>query len=249
MSEIAGNPAAVVGRVAHVRGLVLAAGAGRRMGGPKALVRRHPDDPTLVERAVTLLHAGGCSGITVVVGAAAEEVTAIVTALGRDVDVVVCPDWHEGMGASLRAGLTALLRTTHEGEGRVDAALVTLVDLPDLTAEVVARVLDVPGRPEHQQHAHDHHEHGGRHEHERLDRERTDEAGPLRAVLRRAAYDHVPGHPALIGRDHWGPVVATAVGDHGAREHFRATPHDLVECGDLATGRDVDTPDELETSR
>lgn len=209
------------GRASHVRGLVLAAGAGRRMGGPKALVRRHPDDPTFVEAAVRLLHGGGCTGVTVVVGAAGDEVARIVGSLGRDVDVVQCPDWHEGMGASLRAGLTALARAAHEDEPAVDAALVTLVDLPDLTAEVVARVLDVPSR---------------------------DAEGALRAVLRRAAYEGVPGHPALIGRDHWERVVATAVGDHGAREYFRATPHELVECGDLATGRDTDTQAQLDAS-
>lgn len=242
------SPAAVRGRACHVRGLVLAAGAGRRMGGPKALVRRRPDEPTLVERAVSLLHAGGCSGITVVVGAAAAEVSAIVTALGRDIDVVTCHDWDQGMGASLRAGLTALSRATHEGEGCVDAVLVTLVDLPDLTPEVVARVLDAPGHvdntrsphPTPDDHAVELHEASGA-------------AAPatheLRAALRRAAYGGVPGHPALIGRDHWEPVIASASGDHGARHHFRVTPHELVECGDLATGRDVDTPDELDASR
>jgi nicotine blue oxidoreductase len=191
------------------------------MGGPKALVRRSPDEPTFVERAVHVLHDGGCTGVTVVVGAAADAVTAIVSHLGRDVDVVPCPDWDEGMGASLRAGLNALARAAHEGEGAVEAALVTLVDLPDLTPEVVARVLDVPDR---------------------------DTEGTLRAVLRRAAYDHVPGHPALIGRDHWEQVVATAVGDHGAREYFRVTPHEVVECSDLATGRDADTRSELDAS-
>lgn len=276
MSESAPPPAAVNGRAAHVRGLVLAAGAGRRMGGPKALVRRHPDDPTLVERAVSLLHAGGCAGITVVVGAAAEEVSAIVGTLGRDIDVVRCPDWDEGMGASLRAGLTALARATHEGEGCVDAVLVTLVDLPDLTAEVVARVLDVPG---HVDNAHtDHVNEAGLTRHPGRDDVATTEGGDgggsggdgagaagagdageadhardrraplvtnLRAVLRRAAYDGVPGHPALIGRDHWPQVVTTAVGDHGARHYFRTTAHELIECGDLATGRDADTPDDL----
>jgi CTP:molybdopterin cytidylyltransferase MocA len=211
-------PASRHGRTPHVRGLVLAAGAGRRMGAPKALVRRRPEDPTLVERAVDLLHAGGCSGMTVVVGAAAEEVTAIVTALGRDIDVVTCPHWEEGMGASLRCGLAALARTTHEGEGRIDAVLVTLVDLPDLVPEVVARVLDGPNH---------------------------DDSTALRRVLRRAAYGGRPGHPALLGRDHWHGVAETSVGDHGARQYYRATPHELVECGDLASGHDADTPAEL----
>ena len=247
MSQVENGPhaAAVHGRAAHVRGLVLAAGAGRRMGGPKALIRRRPDEPTLVERAVDLLHAGGCTGITVVVGAAADEVRQIVTALGRDVDVVTCPDWDEGMGASLRAGLTAVARATHEGEGCVDAVLVTLVDLPDLTPEVVARVLDAPGHVDNAHSAHpDPDEHAV---------ELHETSGPaimgLRATLRRAAYGGVPGHPALIGRDHWEPVVTSATGDHGARHYFRMTEHELVECGDLATGRDVDTRVELDASR
>ena len=233
------------------------------MGGPKALLRAHPDEPTLVERAVSVLHAGGCAGATVVVGAAADEVSAIVGTLGRDVDVVRCPDWDEGMGASLRAGLTALARSTHEGEGCVDAALVTLVDLPDLTPEVVARVLDVPGHVDNVHSAHVDptgrtHDLGPGPEaapgqpadaaHHALDLGAA--SGPeLRAVLRRAAYEGVPGHPALIGRDHWERVVATAVGDSGAREYFRATPHEVVECGDLATGRDADTRAELDASR
>ncbi|GAB3052232.1 nucleotidyltransferase family protein [Intrasporangium mesophilum] len=202
-------------RAPHVRGLVLAAGAGRRMGGPKALVRPSAESATFVERAVTVLHHGGCTGVTVVVGAAGDEVAAVVGHLGRDVDVVPCPDWDEGMGASLRAALSALARTTHEGEGAVDAVLVTLVDLPDVTSEVVARVLA-----------------GSR--------------GPLRASLVRAAYDGVPGHPAQIGRDHWVGVSESAAGDRGARDYFRTHGHDLVECGDLATGRDADTPADLD---
>ena len=233
------------------------------MGGPKALLRRQPDEPTLVERAVSLLHAGGCAGITVVVGAAADEVTGIVTALGRDVDVVRCPDWDEGMGASLRAGLTTLARSSHEGEGCVDAVLVTLVDLPDLTPEVVARVLDVPAHVDNT-HA-DHVDETGRtHDTDRPQPPNQPEAPnatphalhlraasdpELRQALRRAAYDGVPGHPALIGRDHWEGVVASATGDHGARTYFREHEHELVECGDLATGRDADTPDELNTTR
>ena len=126
----------------HVRGLLLAAGAGRRMGGPKALLRIAPDEPTLVEQAVELLTAGGCDGVTVVVGAAADEVKVLVRSLGRDVDVARCPDWDEGIGASLRAGLASLAISTHEGEGVTEAVLVSLVDLPDLTPAVVARVLE-----------------------------------------------------------------------------------------------------------
>ncbi|RTL64715.1 MAG: nucleotidyltransferase family protein [Pseudonocardiaceae bacterium] len=109
-------------------GLLLAAGAGRRMGGPKALVRL--DGRPLVLRAVDVLRAAGCAPVVVVVGAAADEVRALLPA---DVTAVEAEGWADGMGASLRAGLAAL------GEG-VDAAIVHLVDLPGVTAAAVARL-------------------------------------------------------------------------------------------------------------
>ena len=187
-------------------GLVLAAGAGRRMGGPKALVRLVDGGPTLVETAVARVLEGGCDRAVVVVGAAAEQAAALV--VGTGAEVVTAHDWDEGMGASLRAGLA------HLEAGDADLALVTLVDLPDVTAEVVRRVLAAA-------------------------------LGDGPAALARAAYDGVPGHPVAIGRDHWAAVRTTARGDRGARDHLRATAHVLVECGDLATGRDLDTVDDL----
>ncbi|WP_310962311.1 nucleotidyltransferase family protein [Nocardioides terrisoli] len=178
-----------------IHGLLLAAGAGRRMGRPKALV-----DDWLV-RSVEVLRAGGCDRVTVVLGAEAELAREIVPDLAG---VVVADDWAEGMGASLRAGLARMSESAD-----ADAVLVSLVDLPDVDADVVRRVLAAA-------------------------------VGP--ASLSRATYAGRPGHPVLIGRDHWAGVRAAAVGDRGARDYLRGHPHDLVECGDLATGRDVDRP-------
>ncbi|MEO7351910.1 MAG: nucleotidyltransferase family protein [Marmoricola sp.] len=176
-------------------GLLLAAGAGRRMGRPKALVG------TWLVDAVVGLREGGCDRVMVVLGAAADDAGRLLA--DQDVEVVVAADWDDGMGASLRAGLTALA----SAEGT--AVLVTLVDLPDVGAEVVRRLL---GRPVEQ------------------------------ATLARAAYDGTPGHPVLIGRDHWGGVIDSASGDKGARSYLGGREVELVECGDLATGRDVDAP-------
>ncbi|MXG90385.1 nucleotidyltransferase family protein [Nocardioides flavescens] len=182
-------------------GMVLAAGAGSRMGRPKALV--HDSDGTSwVQHSVDVLRAGGCDAVTVVLGAGADEAVSLLDGLG--VDVVVAHDWSSGMSASLRAGLASLRSSG------ADQAVVSLVDLPDLNAAVVRRVLI---------------------EHER----EGDEA------LARASYHGRPGHPVVIGRAHWAPIVDEVSGDTGAKSYLVTHRAALVECGDLATGADVDS--------
>ncbi len=179
-----------------VSGLLLAAGAGRRFGGPKALAA-DAGGRSWLTRGVDVLRAGGCDDVVVVLGAEAERARPLVPEGAR---VVLADDWSEGMGASLRAGLQ--LPAPRE----VTSYVVMLVDLPDVGPEVVRRLVA--------------------------------RAGP--EALARATYDGVPGHPVLLGRVHWPAVAATATGDRGARDYLMAHPHDLVECGDLATGGDVD---------
>jgi CTP:molybdopterin cytidylyltransferase MocA len=116
-----------------VAGLLLAAGAGRRIGGPKALLQL--DGRTFVERGVTLLRDAGCDPVLVVLGARAEDVCPFVVA-----DVVVAVDWQEGVGASLRAGLSALASRT------AAACVVALVDQPLISVEAVRRLLAVAGK-------------------------------------------------------------------------------------------------------
>ena len=206
-----------VGRPGGVVGVVLAAGAGRRMGGPKALVRSVADGPALVESAIAAVREGGCPEVICVVGAAAERVVPLALAAGAR--VVVAQDWAEGMGASVRAALAAL------AESRAAALLLTLVDLPDVTPAVIARVLGVVD----------------------VQQGKSPLTDPVRptAVLARAAYRGRPGHPVLIGRDHWVAVRTAARADEGARSILRGPGVRLVECGDLATGRDVDRPEDL----
>ena len=179
-------------------GLLLAAGAGTRMGRPKALVVDDDGTPWLA-RVVDALRGGGCDEVVVVLGAAADEARGLVP---DDVAVVVAADWAEGMSASLRTGLDHLEHTD------ADAALVSLVDLPDVTDAVVRRVLS---------------------------------AGADRAALVRTTYDGRPGHPVVLGREHWSGVRASAVGDRGARDYLANRAPVEVECGDLATGEDVDS--------
>jgi molybdenum cofactor cytidylyltransferase/nicotine blue oxidoreductase len=59
-------------------------------------------------------------------------------------------------------------------------------------------------------------------------------------ALAYAAYDGSPGHPVLIGRDHWAAVATSVRGDVGARPYLVAAGADAVECGDLWAGADRD---------
>jgi CTP:molybdopterin cytidylyltransferase MocA len=183
-----------------MEGLLLAAGAGRRMGTPKALVT--DERGSWLQRAVANLADGGCRRVTVVLGAEAERAAGLLDGIPGELRMVVAEDWAEGMGASLRAGMQALSDSTD------GAVMLSLVDLPDVVPEVVARV----GRAARSPHA-----------------------------LARAAYGGVPGHPVLLGRDHWAGVLESAQGDQGARAYLARHEVELVECGDLATGRDVDS--------
>ncbi|MFJ9862947.1 NTP transferase domain-containing protein [Streptomyces sp. NPDC101165] len=117
---------------AEIAGLLLAAGGGRRLGGrPKALLE-HRGRP-LVEHAVGVLRAAGCDRIHVVLGARADDVRERAELSGCV--LVDNPDWADGMGSSLRAGLGSLAGTG------VRAALVSLVDQPGIGPDAAARVL------------------------------------------------------------------------------------------------------------
>ncbi|MFH8791701.1 NTP transferase domain-containing protein [Streptomyces sp. NPDC017941] len=115
----------------EVVGLLLAAGGGRRLGGcPKALLEHRGE--LFVERAARALRNGGCTRVHIVLGATADVVREQAKLPGCT--LVDNPDWHEGMGSSLRAGLASL-----RGSG-AGAALVCLVDQPGVGAAAVSRV-------------------------------------------------------------------------------------------------------------
>ncbi|MEV0718725.1 NTP transferase domain-containing protein [Asanoa sp. NPDC050611] len=120
-----------VGRIA---GIVVAAGGGRRIGGPEALLQR--GDALLVDEVCGIAQEVGCAPLIVVLGAAANQVRA--AARLADARVVVDKAWGTGLGSSLRVGLEAL-----DGVD-VDAALVLTVDMPGVTVEAARRVALLP---------------------------------------------------------------------------------------------------------
>ena len=106
----------------RVAGVLLAAGEGKRLGTPKALVEL--GGRRLVDRGADLLRDGGTAPVVVVTGAAPITMP--------DVVLVPNPDWRTGMGSSLAAGLHAL-------PSDCAAAVVALVDQPLIGAATSRR--------------------------------------------------------------------------------------------------------------
>jgi molybdenum cofactor cytidylyltransferase len=113
-------------------GVVLAAGASRRMGRAKQLLPL--GGRPLLEGVVASACASRLDEVLVVLGARADEILAAVD-LGR-AHVVHNPDHAVGMSTSLRAGMAALGL-------EVDRAVVILGDQPAISAELLNRLLDM----------------------------------------------------------------------------------------------------------
>jgi CTP:molybdopterin cytidylyltransferase MocA len=62
----------------------------------------------------------------------------------------------------------------------------------------------------------------------------------------RATYAGRPGHPVVLEGDQI-RALSSLAGDRGARDLLRGGP--TIECGELCSGRDVDTPEDLEAIR
>jgi nicotine blue oxidoreductase len=101
-----------------IAAVVLAAGAATRFGAPK--------QELLLPYVLGRLSESPVDDVVVVAGAYPLNT--------GSVQVVECPDWERGPGASLRCGLAAL------GPG-VEAAVVCLADGPNLSPHAVRRVL------------------------------------------------------------------------------------------------------------
>ena len=110
---------------ADIAGILLAAGAGSRLGQPKALV--DIGGQPLADRGVALLRDGGAAPVIVVTGAIAVNLPGVIT--------VHNPDWETGMGSSLAVGLAMV-------PGQCSAAVVALVDQPLVAALAVRRLIE-----------------------------------------------------------------------------------------------------------
>jgi molybdenum cofactor cytidylyltransferase len=115
----------------EIAGVVLAAGASRRMGKDNKLLAEIDGKP-MVAHVVDAVIAAGLSPVVVVTGHDSDAVEAAL--VGRDVALVHNPDYDEGLSASLKTGVRAL-------PSDVAGALVCLGDMPRITPKHLRKLV------------------------------------------------------------------------------------------------------------
>lgn len=115
----------------RVAGVVLAAGASLRLGRNKLLLELGGE--TIVRRAARAAIEAALDPVFVVVGHEAERVREVLA--GLPCSIVLNPDHSRGAGTSVRAGVARVLETN------ADALVLTLADMPLVTAAMIASLV------------------------------------------------------------------------------------------------------------
>jgi molybdenum cofactor cytidylyltransferase len=127
--------------------LVLAAGKSSRMGRTKALLSVGSSGETFLHRIIRVLRDGGVEAVVVVIGGDAAAVRASLPRDDAQISAVENPRYDEGQLSSLLVGLAAV----EQRHDNVEAVMMTLVDLPLISAATVRAVRDAflanPGAP------------------------------------------------------------------------------------------------------
>ncbi len=113
---------------------MLAAGASRRLPGPKQLLRFR--GATLLRHAAQVAVGAASGPVAVVLGAASLAQQLRFELVDLDVRIVENHRWQEGMSTSIRAGLDALV-AAHP----LDAVLITTCDQPHVTARLLKQLV------------------------------------------------------------------------------------------------------------
>jgi CTP:molybdopterin cytidylyltransferase MocA len=163
-------------------------------------------------------------GVRLLADGGAEPVLVVTGAVPVEIPGTIAvhnPNWLSGMGSSLAVGLRAL------ADGGLGGGASASSTQDGIAAAVIALADQPLIGPEAVR--------------------RLIAAYDAGATVAVAAYDGKPRNPVLIRRAHWPQVLAMAAGDTGARPFLRAHADlvTLVECGDVGSPDDIDTPEDL----
>lgn len=119
--------------IKRIRVLIIAAGQSKRLGRPKQLLNY--EGKTLINRLIGIVKSAGDLPITLVLGAFSEEI--IHQLPDTDVQLVVNPDWQEGMGSSISAGVSHIMQYNPE----VDGIIILVCDQPHITGSEISGLI------------------------------------------------------------------------------------------------------------
>ena len=199
-----------------ISAIVLAAGASTRMGQAKAALPLGQTGETVLSRVVKTLLDGGAPNLVVVAGAHVDAVRAAMPVTPR-ARLIEHAGWQSGQLSSLLAGLAAI------DDPLLEAALVTLVDVPLVRSSTVAGVIAAWRRT------------------------RAPIVRPARPAASLSAGGQRHGHPVMFDRSVF-VDLRSADPNIGAKAVF-ATHRDRIvnlEVEDAGAFEDIDTPADYE---
>jgi molybdenum cofactor cytidylyltransferase len=123
------EPVTTAGR--QVAAIILAAGRSTRMGEPNKLLAEIDGKP-LVRIAAEQALASRANPVIVVTGHQREQIEAALA--GLDLRIVHNPDFAQGLGTSLRAGVKAVPADT-------DGAVICLADMPQVSSDLIDQLI------------------------------------------------------------------------------------------------------------
>jgi molybdenum cofactor cytidylyltransferase len=119
-------------RAGNVAGILLAAGTSSRMGSNKLLFKLEGE--SVLRRAAKRALAGGLSPLVVVLGHESDKAARELE--GLSCEWALNPLYEQGINSSLKSGIMAV-----QGM-KVQAAMVMLADMPFVTPEMIAAMID-----------------------------------------------------------------------------------------------------------
>ena len=200
-----------------ISGIVLAAGASTRMGQAKAALPLGQMGETVLSRVVRTLIDGGVPELVVVAGAHIDAVRAAMPRHEPRARVIENTGWQRGQLSSLVSGLDAI------DTPLLEAALVTLVDVPLVHPSTVAAVIEAWRRT----------------------RAPIVRPADPSTSLRAGGQRH--GHPVIFDRSVFADLRSADL-DTGAKAVFALHRDRIVnvEVNDAGAFEDIDTPEDYE---